>query len=84
MIRSTTGDPLPAWADLTTGEDSNVLQVVLAAVTKARGLDSAGLDARSQLVDDQGSQSLALNVLGYDEQRPLTLHHRLQHRKQGA
>ena len=66
-------------AHLAAGEDSNVLEVVLAAVAKAGGLDSAGLDARSQLVDDEGGQGLTLHILGNNEQGLLGLDHSLQY-----
>mmetsp|Transcript_139784 Transcript_139784/g.197962 ORF Transcript_139784/g.197962 Transcript_139784/m.197962 type:complete len:593 (-) Transcript_139784:4-1782(-) len=47
----------------------DVLQVGLAVVTEAGGLDGAHLDLCPQAVDDQAGQGLALNVLCDDEQR---------------
>ena len=58
---------------LTTSEDSNVLKVGLSVVAEAGGLDSANLDAGTQLVDNQGGQGLALDVFTNDEKRPLCL-----------
>lgn len=40
------------------GQHCDVLQVRLAVVAKAGGLDGADLDARTQLVDDEGGQGL--------------------------
>ena len=77
-------DGLSHTAHLTACEDGNVLQVVLAAVAEAWGLDGAGLDTSAELVDDEGGEGLALHILSDDQQRPLALHHRLQHWKQGA
>ncbi len=68
--------------DLATGEDRNVLQHRLAAVTEARGLDGDGLEGAADLVDDQGGQRLALDVLGDDQQRLAGLDDLLQQRKQ--
>src|SRR3954470_4003972 len=55
--------------DLATGQDRDVLQHGLAAVTEARSLDGDGLEDTADLVDDQGGQSLALDVLGDDDER---------------
>ena len=55
--------------DLATGQDRDVLQHGLAAVTEARGLDGDRLEGAAHLVDDQGGQGLALDVLGDDQQR---------------
>ena len=68
--------------DLTTGEDRHVLQHRLAAVTEARGLDGDGLEGAADLVDDQGGQRLALDVLGDDQQRLAGLDDLLQQRQQ--
>src|SRR5690606_21328812 len=54
---------------LATGEDRDVLEHRLAAVTEARRLDGADLERAAQLVDDQRGERLALDVLGDDQQR---------------
>src|SRR4051812_2709830 len=51
------------------GEDRQVLQHRLAAVTEAGGLDGDRVEGAADLVDDQGRQGLALDVLGDDQQR---------------
>jgi hypothetical protein len=55
--------------DLTAGEDGDVLEHRLAAVTEAGSLDGDRLEGATDLVDDQGGQGLALDVLGDDQQR---------------
>ena len=47
----------------------DVLEHRLAAIAEARRLDGRDLEAAAQLVDDQGGQRLALDVLGDDQQR---------------
>src|SRR3954449_12332461 len=68
--------------DLATGEDGDVGQHGLAAVTEARGLDGDGLEGAADLVHDQGREGLALDVLGDDRQRLARLHDLLQQREQ--
>ena len=68
--------------DLATGQDRDVLQHGLAAVTEARGLDGDGLEGATDLVDDQRRQGLAVDVLGDDQQRLAGLHDLLQQRQQ--
>ena len=53
---------------LAAGEDGDVLEHGLAAVAEARGLDGADLQGAAQLVDHQGGQGLALDVLGDDQE----------------
>ena len=53
---------------LTTGEDGDVLEDALAAIAVARGLDGADVEGATDLVEDQGRQSLAVDVLSDDEQ----------------
>ena len=55
--------------DLAAGEDGDVLQHGLAALAEAGGLDGHALERAPDLVDDQGGQGLALDVLGDDHQR---------------
>src|SRR4029078_12056722 len=64
--------------DLAAREDGDVLQHSLAAVTEARRLDGDGLEGAAQLVDDDGGERLALDILGHDEQRPAGLDDLLQ------
>ena len=68
--------------DLATGQDRDVLQHGLAAVTEARGLDGDGLEGATDLVDHQGGQGFALDVLGDDQQRLAGLDDLLQQRQQ--
>src|SRR5690606_29662449 len=72
----------------TAGEDGDVFEHGLAAVTEARGLDGGDLEAGAQAVDDERRQGLAIDVFGNDQQRTLRLHdgfedrqHRLQVRE---
>src|SRR5438552_5476786 len=67
---------------LATGQDGDVLEHGLAAITEARGLDGDGGESATQLIDDDGGLGLALNVLGNDQERLAALHHFLQHRQQ--
>ena len=53
---------------LATGEDGDVLEDALAAITVARSLDGADIEGATDLVEDQGRQSLAVDVLSDDEQ----------------
>src|SRR6185312_2740703 len=64
--------------DGATGQDGDVLQHGLAAVAEARGLDGDGLEGAAHLVDHQGRQGLALDVLGDDDQRLAGLHDLLE------
>src|SRR5688572_22719086 len=68
--------------DLATGEDGDVGQHGLAAVTEARGLDGDGLEGAADLVDHQGREGLALDVLGDDRERLARLHDLLEQREQ--
>src|SRR6185312_7506197 len=67
---------------LATGEDRDVGEHRLAAVTEARGLDGDRAEGAPDLVDDQGGQGLALDVLGDDDERLAPLHDLLQQREQ--
>ena len=68
--------------DLATGEDGDVAEHGLATVTEAGGLDGNRLEGATDLVDDQGRQCFAVDVLGDDEQRLARLHDLLQDREQ--
>ena len=57
----------------TAGEDRDVLEHGLAAIAEARRLHRRDLEAAAQLVDDQGRQRLAVDVLGDDEDRAAQL-----------
>src|SRR6185437_4930177 len=63
---------------LAAGQDRDVLEHRLAAVAEAGRLHRRDLEAAAQLVDDQGRQRLALDILGDDEERLARLHHRLE------
>src|SRR6185437_1765895 len=69
--------------ELAAGEDRDVLEHGLAAVTEARRLDGGDLQSTTQLVDDERGNRLALDVLGDDDERLARLHHRLEHRQHG-
>ena len=68
--------------DLATGEDGDVLQHGLAAVTEAGCLDGDRLERATDLVDDQRGEGLALDVLGDDRERLARLHDLLEDRQQ--
>jgi hypothetical protein len=67
---------------LSAGENRDVFKHGLAAITEAWCFHRCNLEATAQLVDDERSQSLALNVLGDDDERLRGLHHRLKQRQQ--
>src|SRR5215470_8144537 len=64
------------------GEDGDVLQHGLAAITEARCLDAGHLEDAADVVDDQGCQRLTLDVLGNDQQRASRLRHALEQRQE--
>ncbi len=49
----------------------------LTAIAEARSLDGAGLEGAADVVQNQGRQSLAVNVLSDDQQRLAGLHDQL-------
>src|SRR3569623_2778134 len=63
-------------------EDRDVLEHGLAAIAEARRLDGRDLEAAAELVDDEGGEGFAFDVLGDDEQRLAGLHDRLEQRQQ--
>ena len=54
---------------LAAGQHGDVAEHRLAAVAVAGSLDGGDLEDAAQLVDDQGGQRLAFDVLGDDQQR---------------
>src|SRR5271166_3474052 len=50
------------------GEDGNIFEHRFAAIAKPRGLHGRDLESATQLVDHQGRQGFAFDVLGDDEQ----------------
>ncbi len=66
--------------DLCAGNGSDVLQDALTTIAEARSLNSNSGERATQLVQQDGCQSLALNVLSNDEQRTAGLHDLLQQR----
>ena len=64
------------------GQDGDVLEHRLAAIAEARRLDGRDLEATAQLVDHQGGERLALDVLGDDQQRPARLHDQFEEGQQ--
>ena len=67
---------------LAAGQDGDVLEHGLAAVAVAGGLDRGAAERAAQLVDHQGRQRLALDVLGDDQERPARLGDLLEDRNQ--
>ncbi len=63
---------------LCAGDDRQILQEGLAAVTEERRLDRDGAQRLADRVDHQSAQRLALDVLGDDQQRLTCLGHLLQ------
>src|SRR5213592_4554491 len=55
---------------LATGENGDVAQHLLAAITEARRLDGADLQRAAELVDDERRQRLPFDVLGDDQHGP--------------
>ena len=49
------------------GDDGDVFEHGLAAIAKAGGLDGGDLQRAAELVDDQGRQGFAFDILGDDE-----------------
>ena len=68
--------------DLATGDDGDVLEHALAAITEARRLDGHRREGAAQLVEDQRRERLALEVLGDDQQVLAGLHDLLEHGQQ--
>jgi len=64
-----------AWAS---GEHGNVFQHGLAAIAVAGGFHRRHIEDAAQLVDHQGGQGFAFNVLGDDQQRAFGLLNFLQ------
>jgi hypothetical protein len=79
---SVTFSSLMPRSSLTTsaaGEDRDVLEHGLAAVTEARRLDGGHVQRATQLVHHERGQGLALDVLGDDDERLLAARHGLEH-----
>src|SRR4029079_4872160 len=66
---------------LATGQDGDVLEHGLAAIAEARRPDGGNLETAAQLVDDERSERLALDVLSDDQKRLARLHDSLEHGK---
>ena len=64
------------------GQGRNVLEHGLASIAIPRGLDRRHLQHAAKLVDDQGAQGFAGDILGNDEQRLLAAHHLFQKRNE--
>ena len=54
--------------DRAAGQDRDILQHIFSSVAVARGLHRDHVEGAAELVDDQGGQSLALDVLGDDQE----------------
>src|SRR5690606_14903398 len=86
LAEVTDGDVLELEAellgdDLTTGEDGDVLEHLLAAIAEAGGLHGGAVQGATELVHHEGGERLALDVLGDDEQGLLLTGDRLEHRQ---
>ena len=68
--------------DVGAGQDGHVAQHLLAAIAEARGLDGEHGDGALELVDDQGRERLAVDVLGDDEERLAQLDGLLERRQE--
>ena len=67
--------------DYRAGEGCDVLKHLLAAVAEAGSLDGGDLQRSAKLVDHQGGESLAVDVLGDDEQLLAFTGDRLENRE---
>ena len=67
--------------DLAAGQDGDILQHFLAAVAEAGGLDAHAGERAAQLVEDDGGQRLALDVVGDDNELLARVEHGLEHRQ---
>jgi hypothetical protein len=83
MARVTLSSLMPRSSEITcaAGQDGDVFQHRLAAIAEARRLHGGDLQAATQLVDDEGGERLALDVLGDDHERLARLHHGLEQRQ---
>ena len=70
--------------DLATGEDRDVREHRLAAITEAGGLDGDRLERALDLVDEQAGESLSVDVLRDHQERLAALDDLLQHWQQIA
>ncbi len=68
--------------DGATGENGDVLQHGLAALTKSRSLHGDRRERAADAVDDERRQGLTLDVLGEHDERLARLHDLLEHRQQ--
>src|SRR5579875_2452881 len=68
--------------DLATGQNSDVAQHLLAAITKTRSFDSYHIEDTAQLVNDQGRQRRNIDILRDNQDVALALlHHLLNYRQ---
>ena len=67
--------------ELTARKDGDILEDGLAAVAEAGSLDGADLERAAELVDDEGRESLALDILGDDHEGTAGLGDALEERK---
>src|SRR5450830_469524 len=67
---------------LSAGEDRNVFEHRPAAIAEAWCFHRRNLEAAAQIVDDERGQSLALNILGDNDERLRGLHDRFEQRQQ--
>src|SRR5690606_17543648 len=66
-----------------TGQDGDVFEHGLAAVTEAGGFHGCHLEAAAQLVDDERCERFAFDIFSDDQQRLARLDHGLKHRQHG-
>ncbi len=72
------GKPQLVGYQLGAGQFSDVLQHRLPAVTETWRLDRTGFQRSADLINDQRSQRLALDVLSHHQQRPAGFRHLLK------
>ena len=65
--------------DLAAGEDSNIAEHFLSLLAEGRSLDRNHGEGAAQLVQNDGGESLALNILGDDKQLLACLNDLLEH-----
>ena len=68
--------------ELAGGQNCDVFEHRLAAVAEARRLHRRDFQAAAQLVDDEGGERLAFDVLGDDDERLAGLHHGFENGQQ--
>ena len=61
------------------GDDGDIFQQCLSALSEARSLDGHAINGAPQLIDHQGGQGLSIHILGDDHQGPFVCLEQLLH-----